>query len=68
MLKEFTWEFAIKFISLFIVVMFTGFFITSSGTIALIGWFIMVFTLLPLVTIVAEEVVETKHRKKTRRR
>jgi len=58
MARAMTWEFGIKFISLFIVILFTGFFITGTGNVALIGWFITVFALLVLVIELLEQFPE----------
>jgi len=66
-MKEFEWEFGIKFVSLFVVILFSGFFITQSGTIALIGWFITVFTLLVLVIELLEKFPEPAQRRRSRR-
>ena len=66
-MEELNWEFGIKFVSLFVVILFSGFFITKSGTVALIGWFITVFALLALVIELLEKFPETSQRRKSRR-
>ena len=66
-MEELNWEFGIKFVSLFIVILFSGFFITQSGNVALIGWFITVFTLLVLVIELVEKFPEAAQKRRSRR-
>ena len=55
-MKDLKWEFTISFISIAVIIGFAMFIAVSSSTkISLVGWFIMVFSILALIGVLFGE-------------
>jgi len=56
-MKQLRWEFAISFVSIAVIIGFAMYISVSatSGSIALVGWFILVFAVLALIGILFNE-------------